>query len=308
MTTSSRQLAAIIASALVGAGAAALILRTSRANSLHIMFTVFAVVMWLRAANLYARGIGQINGSQLLSQLLFALGMSIATLNYCLASSLQSTSVWVLAGLTVLLVLTGGAFKVRAISTKWAACRNEMLTPGLDTQSDRVVIYPSRPKMVRALLSSTAFVIIGIWVWATGAALGLPWWLVIIPAYVGVPFFAFCGLCAAYLLVAHRPALEIDSTGIIDAASAVGAGRLTWNDLDHITVYKYWGQLFLGIVPKDVGSFLSRQPPVRRFMSKLSMALGCAPINIPQAGVTMALVDLASLLHTRYGVRVEADG
>ena len=87
---------------------------------LHITFTVFAVLMWLRAAHLYARGIGQINDSQFLSQVLLALGMSIATLNYCLASSLRSTWVWVLAGLAVLLVLTGGAFKVRAISTKWA--------------------------------------------------------------------------------------------------------------------------------------------------------------------------------------------
>lgn len=182
-----------------------------------------------------------------------------------------------------------------------------MLTPGLDTQSDRVVIFSSRPRMTRALLSSAAFVIVGIWVWTTGVALGLPWWLMIIPAYFGVPFFTFCGLCAAYQLAAHRPALEIDSTGIIDAASAVGAGPLTWNDLDHIIIYKYWGQLFLGIVPKDVGSFLSRQPPVRRFMFKLNMALGCEPINIPQAGVTMALVDLASLLYARYGVRVEAD-
>jgi hypothetical protein len=85
---------------------------------LHIMFTVFAVVMWLRAADLYARG----NGSQLLSQVLLALGMSIATLNYCL--SLRSTWVWVLAGLTVLLVLTGVAFKVHAISTKWANKRD----------------------------------------------------------------------------------------------------------------------------------------------------------------------------------------
>jgi hypothetical protein len=171
----------------------------------------------------------------------------------------------------------------------------------------RVVIYPSRAKMSLVLLGSIAFAVIGIWIGTPGVARGLAIWKVVIASYIGVPFFAACGLYAAYRLATHRPALEIDSTGITDAASAVGAGRLNWDEVDHVVLYKYSGQSMLGIVPKELGMFLSRQSAVRRSLTKLNMALGCAPINVPQVGLSMEVAELAILLHTRYGVRVEGD-
>jgi hypothetical protein len=156
------------------------------------------------------------------------------------------------------------------------------MTPDSSTEPNKVVIYPSRAKMSLVLLGSMAFVAIGVWIGTPGVARGLEIWKVVIASYVGVPFFAACGLYAVYRLATHRPALEIDSTGIADAASAVGAGRLSWDEVDHVVLYKYSGQSMLGIVPRNLDIFLSRQPVVRRSLTRLSLALGCAPINVPQ--------------------------
>jgi len=156
-------------------------------------------------------------------------------------------------------------------------------------------------------MGSIAFVVIGVWIGTPGVARGLATWKVIVASYVGVPFFAACGLYAAYRLVSHRPALEIDSAGITDSASSVGAGRLRWDEVDHVVLYKYSGQAMLGIVPTNLDIFLSRQPVARRILTKLNLALGCAPINVPQVGLSMKVAELASLLHTRYGVHVEGD-
>lgn len=176
-----------------------------------------------------------------------------------------------------------------------------------NTGSNRLVIYPSRAKMALVLLGSIAFVAIGVWIGTSDVARGLAIWKVVLASYVGVPFFAACGLYAAYRLVIRRPALEIDATGITDAASAVGAGRLSWDEVDHVVLYKYSGQAMLGIVPKNLDQFLNRQSPMRRSLTKFNMSLGCAPVNVPQVGVSMNLAELANLLHTRFGVRVKGD-
>lgn len=179
--------------------------------------------------------------------------------------------------------------------------------PDSSARFDRLVIYPSRAKMLLVLLGAIAFVVIGIWIDTTGVARRLPIWEVVIAVYIGIPFFAACGLYAAYRLAIRRPALVIDSTGITDAASALGAGRLLWDEVDHVFLYKYSGQSMLGIVPRSLDVFLSRQHPVRRYLTKLNLSLGCAPINVPQVGLRMKLAELADMLHTRYGVRVEGD-
>jgi hypothetical protein len=173
--------------------------------------------------------------------------------------------------------------------------------------SDRLLIYPSRIKMLLVLVGSIAFVVVGIWIGTSRVVRPLPAWQVVIAAYVGVPFFAACGLYAIYRLLVHRPAVEIDSTGITDTASAIGVGKLTWDEVDHVVLYKYSGQSMLGIVPRDLEVFLKRQGPLRRSLTKLTLNLGCAPVNVPQVALRMKLADLAHLLHTRYGVRVEGD-
>ena len=172
-------------------------------------------------------------------------------------------------------------------------------------QPDRIVIYPSRLKLALVLLGAVGFVLVGLWIGGTGVLGVLPIPEIVIVVYIGVPFFAACGLYAAYRLVRNQPALVIDSTGITDYASGLGAGHLSWDDIDHVVVYTYSGQPMLGIVPRSLELFLSRQHATRRSLTKFNLHLGCAPVNIPQVALPMTVAELADVLHTRYGVRVE---
>jgi hypothetical protein len=174
-------------------------------------------------------------------------------------------------------------------------------------RSDRLVIYPSRIKMLLVLLGAIAFVVMSIWIATPDIARIVAPWEVFIASYIGVPFFAACGLYAIYRLVWRRPALEIDSTGITDAASALGAGYLSWSEVGRVVLYKFQGQSMLGIFPKDLESFLSRRHPIRRRLIRLNLDLGCAPLNIPQVTLRMKLSELAELIHARYGVPIERD-
>ena len=169
------------------------------------------------------------------------------------------------------------------------------------------MIYPSRSKAALVLLGAIAFVVAGLWIGSPDIARTLPLWDVVIATYVGVPFFGACGLYAAYRLVRRRPAVEIDSTGFTDSSSAVGAGRLSWGEVNRVVVYKVYGQWMLGIVPRDLETFISRQSIWRRWVTRLNLALGCSPANIAQVILPMSVWELAELLRTRYGVRVEGD-
>jgi hypothetical protein len=162
-----------------------------------------------------------------------------------------------------------------------------------------VVIYPSRVKMVLALLAVIGFVALGIWIGTSGDASPLQ---LLIVSYLGVPAWSACGLYGAYRLVRHRPAVEADSTGM-----TVGMQCLRWEEVARLRLFKYYGKPMLGIIPKDLEGFLIRQHPVRRCITKLNLRLGCDPVNIPQATLRMKLAELAALLHSRYGVRVESE-
>jgi hypothetical protein len=130
----------------------------------------------------------------------------------------------------------------------------DIRSSGSGSPLDRLVIYPSRAKTLLVLLGAIGFVALAVWI----GTLGL-WSLeALIAVCVGVPFFSACALYAMYRLVRNRPVLEIDWMGITDAASAFGAGRLYWSEVDHLLLYKIQGQSMLGIFPRDLDPILRR--------------------------------------------------
>jgi len=178
---------------------------------------------------------------------------------------------------------------------------SEAETGNVSVTTDRLVIYPSRVKMALVLLGAIALVLVCLWAAKTG------FWDAILAACIGVPFFGACGLYAAYRLIRRRPSFEMDSMGIIDTGSAIGVGRVFWEDIDHVYLYMYHRQWLLGIVPRDLEGFLSRQNSFRRSVIQLNLRLGCAPVNVSGVQLPMSVAEFAELLHTRHGVRVKSD-
>jgi hypothetical protein len=147
------------------------------------------------------------------------------------------------------------------------------------------------------LLGAAVWIVVGV---ATLALTAL------IAGYIGIAFFGICALYAGYRLVCHRPSLVVDESGMTDSASLLGVGYMTWQEISHVHPYKEAGRGMLGVFPKDLDSVLSRQPPLRRLALRLGGKWTLAPIGIPDATLPITAVDLAQLLHTRFGVKVRA--
>ena len=169
---------------------------------------------------------------------------------------------------------------------------------------NRLVIYPSRVKLSFLFLGGIVFVALGAWIGISSNVHGWTQWKVVVASGLGVPFFGLCSAYAAARLIVRRPLLEIDPMGIMDASSAVGAGRLSWAEVDHMVLYEYLGQTMLGIVPTNLDLVMQRQAPLRRLSMKLNMMLGCPPINVAQAGIDLSLTELAGWLRDQHWVRI----
>jgi hypothetical protein len=172
-------------------------------------------------------------------------------------------------------------------------------------ETGRIAIYPSRWKSAAVVAGAAVFVLLGLWIGSPGMARRIPIWEVAIAAWIGVPFFAACGLYALYRLVWRRPAVTLGPDGLIDTSSALGGTHLHWEEIDRAVLHRYWDQPMLGLVPRDLEGWLTRQSGPRRAQVKTNLALGIPPINIAQVGLAGKVTDLAEILRTRYGVRVE---
>jgi hypothetical protein len=178
--------------------------------------------------------------------------------------------------------------------------------PLSNTNTNTLVIYPSKIKATLVFLGAAGFVIFGMWFACSESRADASIKNVIMIIYIGIPFFSLCGLYAMFRLVRKTPALLIDSTGITDSASACSVGYLSWNEIDFLLRYEYRGQEMLGIFPKNLNVFLLQQNLIKRLIIKANLSLGCAPANIPQIMLPITIKELLIHLHTRHGVLVRS--
>jgi hypothetical protein len=124
---------------------------------------------------------------------------------------------------------------------------------------------------------------------------------VLIVSYIGIPFFGVCAGFALYRLILPCPALVVDNEGIIDRASALAVGFISWDEIKRIMPYTYMGQAMLGIEPKDLSTVLARQGWLKRCLIRMNLRLGCAAINIPQVILPITIDELAGRMMLHFG-------
>jgi len=168
--------------------------------------------------------------------------------------------------------------------------------------SDRneLVIPASRAKLVGLLLGSAGFVLAGAWMLTLAPTEGA------VIATIGLASVVFFGLCGGYAirrLVRPEPAVVINGEGILDNASALGVGLIRWEEIAELQEYEFQRQTFLGIVPKDLDRLLANQPAWKRSAIRANLALGTAPINIPQVVLPVRVSELLREIEQRYGDR-----
>lgn len=110
---------------------------------------------------------------------------------------------------------------------------------------NEVAIYPKKVKLLGIAVGSLLFVILGFYFAQNRVSMRIPLWAIVIISYVGIPFFGLCLVYAIYRLLMPRPAVVISDEGIVDNATAVGAGMLRWEEIADVFAHDFMGQRML---------------------------------------------------------------
>jgi hypothetical protein len=161
--------------------------------------------------------------------------------------------------------------------------------------SNELVVPASPGKLVALAAGAVAFVLAGAW-------------MVRYPgdpsdALVGALAVVLFGACAIFVIariVWPTPAVVINDKGILDNASALSAGFIAWDEIADIREYRFNNQVFLGVYPKQLDAILARQSAWKRQAIRANLALGAAPINIPQIVLPMSVADLLKEIRARF--------
>ncbi len=153
-----------------------------------------------------------------------------------------------------------------------------------------LLIFFSKKKLLRLLFYCLCFIAIGSWMLIAqpetsnrvfnqpiikyAAAV-----LSVLMGGVGLIFFSM-------KLFSSLPAIQLDSLGITDNASAVSAGFISWNDITEIAPTTVSGQKFIRIQVVNPQEYISRQTHVfkkkvmRANLSKYGTPLFFSPNNL----------------------------
>ena len=167
------------------------------------------------------------------------------------------------------------------------------------SERNELVIPASRAKLTGVAFGAACFVVAGAWLVSLAPREGP------IVATIGGASIVFFGLCGAYAIrriFRPTPAVVINGEGILDNASALGVGLVRWDEIAELQEYEFNGQTFLGVVPKDLDRLLANQPAWKRSAIRANLALGAAPINIPQVLLPLRVSELLREIRLRYPV------
>jgi hypothetical protein len=123
---------------------------------------------------------------------------------------------------------------------------------------------------------------------------------------VVVLFSIACGAYALFRLAKPTPAVIINRKGITDNASAIGVGFIPWSQVVELREYRFLRQAFLGVVPKDLESLITRLPAWKRVAIRANRLFGFTPINIPQSILPMSVSQLLREIDAHYRVLPDA--
>jgi hypothetical protein len=160
-----------------------------------------------------------------------------------------------------------------------------------------LVIPLSKGKGILLLFVAVAFVLGSIWIWsiADDQARFNPLKM----KAVAIANFFFFGLCAIYgcfKVFDTRPGLIIDDQGIVDNSSAVGAGRILWDDVLALNISEIAGQRFITILVKEPHKYAGRGNFLNRMINAANTKMTGSPINISSNSLRIKLADLDQAL------------
>ncbi|MCY9764055.1 hypothetical protein M5X06_01510 [Paenibacillus alvei] len=163
-----------------------------------------------------------------------------------------------------------------------------------EPESQDIVIYPSKRKLILLCLCSLIFIAIG------AVLLGTDKGIYVILGAISIAFFGLGCLYSMYRMLIPKPAVILTVEGFYDQASLGAAGKVFWSEVEEIKIYEMMGQTFLGVRVVNPDQFLARCPGWKRSAMSANQAFVDTQINIPKIGIRGSIEQLAQDMHVRW--------
>lgn len=113
---------------------------------------------------------------------------------------------------------------------------------------------------------------------------------------ISIVFFGGVLIVIIIKLLDKKPAMVIDENGILDNASGVSAGLITWKDITHTRIEQVMNNRFLIIYTTNPEKYLQKVSRTKAWLMKRNMAMYGSPITIPASTIKYNLNELQNLI------------
>ena len=180
------------------------------------------------------------------------------------------------------------------------------LYPQLNMEtSDETIIRLSKKKLALFTLVLCACVAVGAWMRSLDAAeirhdhsfhlFGNEPAVVYVFGLVMILLSAAIGLFCVKKLFDKRPGLVLNSSGVVDNASAFSAGFIPWSDVAGARVHEIQGRKILVVNLRDPRKYADRGGALRRVLNRANSSMIGSPVAIPSTALEVDFEKLVSL-------------
>lgn len=189
-------------------------------------------------------------------------------------------------------------------------------------ESQRIVIYPDRAKLIRYaalyLVATPLMALVGILFLSaslptsdqTQPGAGIVGVIVgSMMLLVGILIGTLL-LLTLYRLLAPRPSVVVSEEGVLDGCSLIGGGMglLRWSELEAIipAVYRK-GMAFVVLVPRDPPAVLARRGPLMRVFLRILNVTLPGKISLPEWLLSLPVSEVCQRIDAAYPQTIEAN-
>ncbi|WOV86781.1 STM3941 family protein [Sporosarcina oncorhynchi] len=161
------------------------------------------------------------------------------------------------------------------------------------------IVYNKRFRMIVLSILSLLFVLIG-FVFISIALKESGQLLFLTIGLIVVIFFGFTALFLLREVFVRKPSVIISDEGIFDRSSYIGAGLITWNEIEAMDFIKYGNQPFLAIYTYDKKLIINRTSGLKRLLNNANRGLLDSQVNIPVKNLACSMDSLVNAINARW--------
>jgi len=113
-------------------------------------------------------------------------------------------------------------------------------------------------------------------------------------------FFGYALIMHSLKLLDFSPGMIINSEGVFDNSSGIGAGLIPWNEINKITISKSGRQRFVTIHVSNPEKYMKSRNFIKNIFTRLNNVFYESPIHISSNTLAISFVDLTALVEKSF--------